>query len=282
MVILVLVLALATLSPQAAHAGAVYEPDSTATDARAYEAVPLTKKEVPSDPPETPPVTRWVTEHEERVQPEIVARYEYFVDDGMSEAYTHCFGLLFNHVTYSRTNTWLEGKDYGLLADIVGRGGAGILFASGTPLRNSSNFEVIDSDIFIIAMPVGITILHGLEAGTERSVVPYVGWGFGGVFGFERISGNVTRAGTDEGFEWHDTCYRQSFTGHALLGLQWGGSGRYRGVVEARWTQGGKGRLKRGRFSAEDASLGWDEVFEEFQHPDFNFTGITLDVGLRW
>jgi len=46
--------------------------------------------------------------------------------------------------------------------------------------------------------------------------------------------------------------------------------------------QGGKGRLKRKSLSSEELEQGWGEVFEEFQHPDFNFTGISLDIGVRW
>jgi hypothetical protein len=266
------------------------EPDTANAEAPDYEVAPINTGtaglETASDSTQAKPqrskstTKKWVTEHEETEGQEVVARYHYFTDDGMSEAYTQCFGLMFNRVLYSRTNTRFEGKASGVIEESVGRGDIGLLFAKGTPLRWSSNFEVVDSDLYILAMPIGITILNGLNSAREKSWAPYFGWGLGGIFGFERISGHVTRF--YEEFEWHDMCYRQSFEAHALIGVQWNTGASTAGILEVRWTQAGKGRLKRGRFSAEDEAAGWGDVFDEFQHPNFRFTGVSVDVGIRW
>jgi hypothetical protein len=90
----------------------------------------------------------------------------------------------------------------------------------------------------------------------------------------------VTRANQE--IEWHDTCYRQAFEGHALLGAQWKTGEHTAAIFEVRWTQAGRGSLKRGRFSQEEREQGADEVFAEFQHPNFRFTGVSVDVGVRW
>jgi hypothetical protein len=226
-------------------------------------------------------VTTWVEEHEERVQRDVVARYRYFADDGMNEAYTQCFGLLFNQVSFSRTmkKMGLGGPDIRLITNTVGRGEIGIMVSTGSPLRWSEKFEVIDSNLYLITMPAAITILHGLKSG-DAGFTPYFGWGLGGIFGFERLSGRVTRANQE--VAWHDNCYRQAFEGHALLGAQWKTGERTAAILEVRWTQAGRGRLKRAAFTQEQREEGADEVFAEFQHPNFRFTGMSVDVGIRW
>ena len=136
----------------------------------------------------------------------------------------------------------------------------------------------------MIVMSIGGTRIHEFAGTGEQTFVPYVGLGLGFFLGFERISAHIYKDQItgEPHSEWLDTCYRHSFAGHAVLGATIKKSKNFCYVGEIRWTQGGKGRLKRLTPSAEELAQGWGEAFEDFQQPDFNFTGLSIDVGVRW
>ena len=223
---------------------------------------------------------RGTLEYRQKEHKEGLAVYEYFVDEGMSEAYTHCYGLMFHWVTQSFSSfTPLEGGGATNSRSVI-RGETGLIFAAGEPLQYGSDWVVDHSSLGMVAAPLSITFLYNLSRDGAEYFEPYFGMGFGGIFGFERISAKISR--NMEVFEWHDTCYRHSFEGHVLLGANKKISDRIRMVFELRWTQAGKGRLKRGEPSEEELDEGWGEVFQDFQQPDFNFTGVSASMGFRW
>jgi len=230
-------------------------------------------------------VKKWVTIHEEKEEKEVLGRYELFTDDTMNEAYTNLFGPLWNIAIDSREETQFPNNNrHSIIMKTSGRGEGGILIAKGDPLQKGSEFDVRESNLWMIAMPLGVTLFHNLGGGSDNSFTPYFGYGIDFFLGFERISDCVSKLDgvTEKEYEWVDTCYRHSFAGHILIGARWKRSKRYSMLCELRWTQGGKGRLKRRSLSPEEIEEGWGDVFAAFQHPDFNFTGVSFDVGVRW
>jgi hypothetical protein len=185
---------------------------------------------------------------------------------------------------FERESTRPAGRDTVIVKQSIIRPEMGFLFASGHPLQKDFDWKVVDSNLGMIVLAIGSTGIHEFNKEGERTFVPYIGLGLGFFLGFERISAHIYKdqVGGESHFEWHDTCYRHSFSGHALLGATLKRSDRFSYVGEIRWTQAGKGRLKRKPLSQEEIAQGWGEAFQDFQHPDFNFTGPSINIGVRW
>ena len=208
----------------------------------------------------------------------LLCRYGYFIDDSMNDAYNNQFGFMFFGGGEGVDKDKIDGRWSG------GRVEFGLLMASGKPLKRYSNFEIVDESLKMVALPFSITIMSEFTDFNRSDFMTYWGLGFGFFFGFERMACHVTKetATVIEDFEWHDTCYRHSFAGHGLVGINWDVSEEFSFLCELRWTQGGKGRLKRAVLDKEAKEAGFEEVFADFQHPDFNFTGASLDIGVKW
>jgi hypothetical protein len=219
----------------------------------------------------------------ELVYTQLGVAYHYFTDDGMNEAYTGCISMPFRltargEKTPNSTDRGIKIFKSGFQAE------TGLIFAVGKPLQKDPDWEIVESHLGLIAIPLFVSYIYRVVDDGSDSFAPYCGLGLGGFFGFERISANIYRQQliNEPHYEWHDTCYRHSFAGHACLGIYKKINEQYGLLFEIRWTQAGKGKLKRGTLSEEELDEGWGEVFDDFQHADFNFTGPSASLSLRW
>lgn len=206
-------------------------------------------------------------------------RYGYFTDDGMNEAYTNQYGFI---VSISGEDLRNYESKRGVWWGI--RLATGLLIAEGEPLKRYSNFDIVDEKLSMGTLPLSLTMMRQLSDFNRSDIMTYWGLGFCFFLGFEQMECHVTKqtATTIDHFEWKDTCYRHSFAGHGLIGINWNVSEKFSLLCELRWTQGGKGRLERAQLSEQQILDGYEEVFEDFQHPDFNFTGASIDIGIKW
>ena len=220
----------------------------------------------------------------EEVNIKLGVGYRYFTDEGMSEAYTGCGELTFRFSARGMKILSLEQEEVAKPFKSGLRGELGVLLTAGEPIQKDNDWEIMKSDLAMIAMPLAISYFYRLTDDPLDSFAPYCGIGLGGIFGFERISVHAYRPYMlDEvHYEWHDTCYRHSFAAHACFGIYKKLDEHFGLLLELRWTQAGKGKLKRGELGAEELEQGWGEVFDDFQHSDFNFTGPSVNVSLRW
>jgi len=206
-------------------------------------------------------------------------RYGYFTEEGMNEAYTDEYGFIVSIggedlINYEQK----KGVWWGVRLE------TGLLMSEGEPLKKYSKFDKVDEKLSMFSLPLSMTMMRQLSDFNRSDVMTYWGLGFGFFLGFERMECHVTKQTTTSvyNYEWHDTCYRHSFAGHGLLGINWNVSEKFSFLCELRWTQGGKGRLERAELTEQQILNGFEEVFEDYQHPDFNFTGASLDIGIKW
>jgi hypothetical protein len=204
---------------------------------------------------------------------------------------------VFGAVAVVHSFTGNEMKDaYGQMFGAYARGGqqfasgagwrveGGLMIAVGDPLFPDSTWEVdLDStSMEMMVVPLGASFVYEFSgSGSERRLMPYIGLGLDGYFGFERTSVKISRFPEGK-FDWNDTRYRYAWAGHVLLGTTIGLTEKVRGLVEIRWTQGLDGSDVEQSFSEEEINEGWGKVAEAVQRPDFNFTGWSVSVGARW
>jgi hypothetical protein len=197
--------------------------------------------------------------------------------EAMTEAYDLVYGAFYESLIRERTRLVHPGGDSTVTDSGELRMEIGLVFAAGQAIQWDDDWDVEKADLFLLAIPFSATPVLKLGG-------LYLGLGIGGFWGAERIEGKISRtslAYTDE-FEWHDTSFRWSFEGHALLGTVIELSKSMSMVLETQWTQAGDGRLKRAELTEEDIAEGWGEVWNDFQHSNFNFTGLAFSLGLRW
>jgi hypothetical protein len=198
-----------------------------------------------------------------------VAVFHSFTGSEMKDAYGQMYGGLFQ-----------GGQQFP--SGVGWRIESGLLIAVGDPRFPDPSWEVESSSMETAVVPLGGTVLYqfsGSEPG--RTFVPYVGLGLDGYFGFERTSVKISRS-PEGAFDWNDTQYRQTFGGHAIIGMTLGLTEKVLGLVEIRWTQGADGSHVDHSFSEEQINEGWLEVVKAVQRPDFNFTGLSVSIGARW
>lgn len=202
---------------------------------------------------------------------EAMGFYHYLTDDGMNESYTQAFGMTVGAVG------WDKGRS-------EFRAGSGFVFASGSPLQLNQDWTVVSSSLGTVAIPLSAGYAYRLSDGGEDSLIPYIGITAWWLWGLERISGHVTREriGGEDIYEWNDTSYRHSFVGYVALGSHKKVSDQFSFVGEIRYAYGGKGRLKRRHLNEEEKEQGWEDVFRDFQHPNYRFSGFSASIGLRW
>ena len=206
-----------------------------------------------------------------------VARVYWPATESMSEAYDLVYGAFYESLIRERKRLLHSSGDSTVTDSGEIRIEIGLVFAAGQPIQWDDDWDVEKADLSLLAIPFSTTPVFKLGG-------LYLGIGIGGFWGVERIDGKISRtslAGTEE-FEWHDTSFRWSFEGHALLGTAIELSKSMSMVVETQWTQAGDGRLKRAELTEEDVAEGWGEVWNDFQHSNFNFTGLAFSLGLRW
>lgn len=205
---------------------------------------------------------------------QVSARYHYLVEEDMNETYQAFYGGNYG------IGTWQLGDK---ARGRVGlRGDVGLMLGVGKPIVLDDTWTINSSELQALVAPVSTSLLYRFVGEKEHGFLsPYVGIGIGGIFGFERIAVDVSRVPEGQ-FDWHDTKFRASFEGHALLGVLMGTGDGIRGVLEVEWIQGGKGSLKSPSLTEEELAEGWGEVVEDFQGPGFSFTGVSVSLGVKW
>lgn len=120
-----------------------------------------------------------------------------------------------------------------------------------------------------------------LEPNAPHNVVPYVGVGLGGEFGFDQLSYGISREG-----QYHEgktsVVFRPAFEAHALLGAEIPLTRRFSLVGEMQWIQAGNAGLSEfGELSTEDKAAR-DVVYSVLGYPDMNVTGWRVLVGAQF
>lgn len=155
---------------------------------------------------------------------------------------------------------------------------------SGTPNRVNPEWNVTSSNIKMGGFTLGGTFLYSLRGDPTKNIfLPYVGAGIDGFFGAENIGAAASRkrGSVEEGFEADAWGLRAAFATHALLGARMRVTDKYRFVLEARWTQCGKGS-NADLIEKEKEELFDFTLYNAVKRSDFNFTGWSIHVGLEW
>ncbi len=226
-------------------------------------------------------VLRGTFEYKRTTRHQIAGRVHWLASESMSDAYRTCYSVWYQGTTREETRLRFANQDSVVSNAGEARGEVGLLVAAGEPILWDDDWTINSADLFLLALPVSSTYLINLVS-DERDQSPrlYIGFGLGLFWGIERLSAKIENQSSI--YEWHDTSFRWSFEGHALLGTARPIGDSASLVFELQWTQAGKGRLKRAELTAQQIADGWDEVFNDIQHPDFNFTGLNLSLGVRW
>lgn len=154
-------------------------------------------------------------------------------------------------------------------------------YASGTPQRVDAGWKVTSSHIKMIILSLGGTHLYSLRGDPTKTIfIPFVGAGIRGIFGAEKLSARATWK-TVETFETDVWSIRMAFAVHALLATKIRVTDRLQLVLEARWTQSGKGSNFDLKDEAERQVL-QQTLYRAVRRSNFDFTGWSIHTGLEW
>lgn len=191
-----------------------------------------------------------------------------FTNDLMKDSYTALVGGRY----YG--GHWFKNRmGYRFFLDLSG--------ASGTPQRVDGGWEVTSSDIQMSMLSLGGTYLYSLRGDPTKTIfIPFVGAGLQGIFGAEKLSARATW-NTVETFETDVWSIRTAFAVHALLATRIRVTDQWRFVLEARWTQSGKGSNLDLKDEAERKLL-QQTLYSAVRRSNFDFTGWSIHAGLEW
>jgi len=228
-------------------------------------AIPL--EAIPSSEEDIKPFDYW----------QLLVFYQHLSESTMREAYSFSGGFLFQGIKD------ISFEDYESLFRYIDafRFEIGLIAAGGQAIKMNQDWNVEGDTLWAVAVPINVSIVTYLRDKQEHSLIPYLGCGAGGIFGFERIGMHVSMGeGFDEvHYAWHDTCYRQAFSAHVFAGITARVKGSFVLLMEVRFTQAGRGSIKRAKFGDRELQEGWGQVFEDFQHSNFCFSGFSANLG---
>jgi opacity protein-like surface antigen len=191
-----------------------------------------------------------------------------FTGDLMNDSYTALVGGRYYGGHWFRNH-----MGYRVFLDLSG--------ATGTPQRVDADWEVNSSEITMSILSLGSTYLYSLRGDPTKSLfIPFVGAGIEGIFGAEKLSARATW-NTVETIETDVWSIRTTFAVHALLATRIRVTDQWRFVLEARWTQSGKGSNLDLKDEAERKIL-HETLYSAVRRSDFNFTGWSIHAGLEW
>jgi hypothetical protein len=205
----------------------------------------------------------------------VLAVYQYLPEESMKEAYGSAYGISVQYLP-AIGDELLGGR-------LAVCGEMGLIVAPGEPIVTDAAWMVESSDMVALVMPLGGSVLYTLTGDASGSSTSYAGIGVVGFLGIERMEVKASRPGLYwDTYEWHDTCFRASIGGEALVGTKWKVHTRVSIVGEVSWLQCGRGSIKRGSVAQEELAQGWGEAFAAFQPSNFDFTGVKVAVGAEW
>lgn len=196
----------------------------------------------------------------------IDAYYHHFMKDEMQDAYGGGFGFEF-----------MGGEDISNNMCFGVR--SSILMASGTPAeRQGSIWHVESSKIFIIYMPISVSLIYPTLADRKGSFKPYAGIGGGGVFSYERMEGKMsTYYSTVEAAH---GVFRAAWTGEIFFGAEFGGWAA-NPFIEFRGIVAGRSSVSWGLSEEEDQQLA-ETLYDALIRPEEDVAGGQVCLGIRW
>jgi hypothetical protein len=195
------------------------------------------------------------------------AVYQVFEASDMKDSYDHMF------CTMAEGVGWLKGRA-GFRLEV------GFLSRSGLPRPKNPKWNIEKSELSMFAIPIHGTFLYRLRSGeTPHLLSPYVGLGGGVYVGLENLEAKADYGGSE--FEGHSRAIRASGAVHALIGVEVVRIvGPVSGVAEIRWTQAGDGSTTD--FVPDDEREEYnDTLFDTVRRSSFNFTGWSVEMGVR-
>lgn len=198
---------------------------------------------------------------------EVGGVYYGLAESDMKDPYGTCFGFMAGGVS------WFRGRS-GIKA------AGGYLSGTGKPQLDNPIWTVKESKVSMYVIPLQMSYLYRLRVPDDRStLVPYVGAGVDVFLGLDRLE--ATAESATDGFEAHSTALRASAGLHAVLGSEIKLFGdKYSGLLEIKWIQGGKGSTGDLLTDEEKGQFG-TTLFDAVNRPKFNFTGWTVELGIR-
>ena len=195
--------------------------------------------------------------------------YHNFALSDMPDTYDDCFLFVAEAVI------WLKGRQGWRIE-------GGYVQRKGRSRLGNSAWNVTESELSLNAIPLHASFLYRLRTTEEQHLlVPYVGIGAGTFLGIENLAATATDTGNEGGFEAHSRALRASGDIHVLLGTQMRFGMGVEGILEARWTQSTNGStvdlIKEEEQEDYDSTL-----FKAVRRSDFNFTGWSVELGLRF
>lgn len=198
--------------------------------------------------------------------------YHGFASDDMRDAYGSAYGL------QTSLLTWFESTPrIGLRGDF-----AFYAAENGEAAIVDSSWTVTKRKLGVLALEVSATALYRLrQPDSPRKIMPYVGIGLGGVFGFDQLWTSMNRSGTT--IEGHTgVAFRPAFETHALLGTTIPITENFHLVAEALWIQAGNAAHKVGGTPTEEDRALTDVVYSVLRYPDMNITGWRGLFGVQY
>jgi hypothetical protein len=197
---------------------------------------------------------------------ELAVYYHYFTGEEMQDAYDHGFGFaLMGGENIS------EKFCFGVETSLF--------LASGTPVeRPGSTWLVDSSDLFLISIPVSVSLIYPAHGDREGSFLPYVGIGGGGIFGYELMQAKLSRFW--EGVDVGNGIFRAAWTGEIFLGAEFG-KWAANPFIEFRGTVSGRSSVSRGLSEEEQEQLD-ESLYDALIRPDGNMAGVQFCLGIRW
>jgi hypothetical protein len=196
----------------------------------------------------------------------IIIPYHSFTRSEMESGYDHYFGTVFDAVGFR--------GHYGAMVE------AGYLQRDGAPRLIESKATIISSALDMWAIPFGGAFLYSMKNYEASSRVhPYIGIGFSFLLGGEKLS--VSAKDLLERWNGYLWATRLAFAGRALAGAQIRLKDNLAAVVQAEWMQAGKG-TRIDWVTDEDKKDAEKYIYEQAQRPDFDFTGWSIAVGIRY
>jgi len=194
------------------------------------------------------------------------AAYYGFAESEMKDPYGSCFGIRLGVVGWFRARSGFKVA-------------AGYLSGTGTPRRVNPIWTIEKSKVSMYTIPIQASYLYRLRVRDDsRTFAPYVGAGANLFLGIDRLE--ATASSPTEEFEAHSNAFRASGGVHAILGSEIKLGSRYAGVLEIKWIQCGNGSTGD-LLSEEDKALFQSTLYDAVARPTFNFTGWTVELGIR-
>jgi len=192
--------------------------------------------------------------------------YHYFTGEEMQDAYGHGFGF-----AYMGGENISERLSFGV--------DASLFLASGTPVeRPGSTWHVESSNLYLLSMPISVSLIYPAQAGRKGSFLPYIGIGGGGILSLELMEAELATyvSQVDAG----NTVFRAAWTGEIFFGAEFG-KWAANPFIEFKGIVSGRSSVSTGLSEEEQQQLD-ESLYDALIRPDGNMAGVQICLGIRW